>query len=120
MMNEQTTYAYIGEKQHFVYGEYRVGSHYICVKDHSLLDTQILLIDETGTKNWEHITNFKCDMSPIKVLVHYEYHLDACGTVLPYWEEMVWYQERTDEELIQMIKGRTRTFVEVVEIIREG
>ena len=118
-MNEPTTYAYLGEKHHFVYGEYRIGGHYLCVKDHSLLDTQILLIDETGTKHWEHITNFKCDMSPVKVLVHYEYQLDALGSVLPYWEEMVWYQERSDEELIQLIKGRAKRPVEVIEIIRE-
>lgn len=118
-MNEPTTYTYLGEKHHFVYGEYHVGSHYVCVKDHSLLDTQILLIDEAGEKHWEHITNFKCDMSPIKVIAHYEYQLDALGSVLPYYEEMVWYEEKSDEELIQLIKGRARNPIEVLEIIRE-
>lgn len=120
MMNEQTTYAYIGEKYHFVYGQYVIGNHYVCVKDHSLLDTQILLIDELGEKHWEHVTNFSCDLSPIKVLVHLEYHLNAYEEPLPFWEHLVWYQEKSEEELIRMIKSRTKHQVEVKEIIREG
>ena len=76
MTNEQTTYAYTGEKLHAIHGEYVIGNHYLCLKDDSLLDTQILLIDENGVKHWEDCHNFQCSLTPILISAIVEYEID--------------------------------------------
>ena len=99
MLNEQTTYTYIGEKHHGLFGQYVIGNDYICIKDDSLLDTQILLIDERGELHWEDYHNFQCNLTPIKVEITVRYHLDLCEDIRDYNYAIVWYKERTEEEL---------------------
>ena len=120
MMNESTTYTYCGEKHHSVFGRYVIGSDYICVKDHSLLDTQILLIDEKGELYWEDYHNFQCSESTILVELTVRYHLDLCGDVRDYTHHIVWYKERTFEELkqevIKDLQKRVNHQLEVINI----
>lgn len=120
MMNESSTYTYCGEAHHSVFGRYVIGSDYICVKDHSLLDTQILLIDEKGELHWEDYHNFQCSESPILVELTVRYHIDLCGDVRDYTYHIVWYKERTVEELkqevIKDLQKRVKHQVEVINI----
>ena len=118
MMNESTTYTYCGEKHHSVFGRYVIGSDYICVKDHSLLDTQILLIDEKGEIHWEDYHNFQCTLTPIKVKITVRYYLDLCGNVRDYQYDLVWYKERSYDELKdEVIKDLQRRVYHKVEVI---
>ena len=120
MLNEQTTYAYIGEKHHSVFGRYDIGCDYICVKDDSLLDTQILLIDNKGDLYWEDYHNFQCRETPVKIEITVRYHLDLCGDIRDYNYMIVWYKERTEEELkkevIKDLRRRVNHEVEVINI----
>ena len=120
MLNESTTYTYIGEAHHSVFGRYDIGSNYICIKDDSLLDTQILLIDKNGNTYWEDYHNFQCVETPIKVEITVCYHLDLCGDVRYYTYQVVWYKERDYEALkesvIQELRRRVNHEVEVVKI----
>ena len=118
MMNEQTTYTYNGETNRFVYGRYVTGNHYLCVKDDSLLDTQILLIDEEGNKNWEDVANFTCHMTPYLVTVDYDIVInESCK--IPYHVKMVWYEERGLDELKVFINQKSKYPLEVKKVIRE-
>ena len=120
MLNESTTYTYCGEKNHAIFGRYVIGNDYICVKDHSLLDTQILLIDEKGELHWEDYHNFQCTHSPIKVKITIRYHLDLCGDARDYSYYLVWYKERSydklKEEVIKDVQKRVHHEVEVINI----
>ena len=120
MLNESTTYTYCGEKHHAVFGRYVIGTDYICVKDDSLLDTQILLIDEKGELHWEDYHNFQCRETPVKVELTVRYHLDLCGDNRDYKYETVWYKERSYEELTQEVikdlRQRVHHQVEVINI----
>ena len=120
MLNEPTTYTYHGEKSHAVFGRYVIGNDYLCVKDNSLLDTQILLIDENGELHWEDYHNFQCTQTPIKVKITVRYHLDLCGDVRDYIYNLVWYQERSydelKEEVIKDLQKRVHHEVEVIRI----
>ena len=118
MLNEQTTYTYIGEKHHAVFGRYDIGTDYICIKDDSLLDTQILLIDKNGDMHWEDFHNFQCTETPIKVEVTVCYYLDLCGDVRYYNYNLVWYKER-DYDLLkaEVIKDLRRRVMHEVEVI---
>lgn len=118
MLNEPTTYAYCGEKNHAVFGRYVIGNNYICVKDHSLLDTQILLIDNNGELHWEDYHNFQCTLTPIKVKITIRYHLDLCGDVRDYSYYLVWYKERSYDELkVEVIKDLQKRVHHEVEVI---
>ena len=118
MLNEPTTYAYCGEKNHSVFGRYVIGNDYLCIKDHSLLDTQILLIDDKGDLHWEDYHNFQCNHTPIKVQITVRYYLDLCGDVRDYSYDLVWYKERSFEELkeevIKDLQKRVHHKVEVI------
>lgn len=120
MLNEPQTYTYHGEKYHAIHGRYVIGNDYLCVKDHSLLDTQILLIDEKGELHWEDYHNFQCTLTPIKVKITVRYHLDLCGDVRDYSYCLVWYKERSYEELkaevIKDLQKRVHHEVEVISI----
>lgn len=120
MLNESTTYTYHGEKYHAVFGGYVIGNDYLCVKDHSLLDTQILLIDEKGELHWEDYRNFQCTQTPIKVKITVRYYLDLCGDVRDYSYDLVWYKERSydelKEEVIKDLQKRVHHEVEVIRI----
>ena len=117
-MNEQTTYAYIGEKRHFINGRYTLNHHYVCLKDHSLLDTQILLVDDDGESHWEHIYNFECDLTPYLATVDYEYHINHYGDTLPFREQLVWYEEKTFDELEEFLNKRSRYQITLKSIVR--
>ena len=120
MLNEPTTYTYCGEKNHAIFGGYVIGNDYICVKDDSLLDTQILLIDEKGELHWEDYHNFQCTQTPIKVNITVRYYLDLCGDIRDYTYFLVWYKERSydelKEELIKDLQKRVHHEVEVISI----
>lgn len=120
MLNESTTYTYCGETTHAVFGGYVIGNDYLCIKDHSLLDTQILLIDEKGEIHWEDYHNFQCTQTPIKVKITVRYHLDLCGDVRDYSYDLVWYKERSydelKEEVIKDLQKRVHHEVEVISI----
>ena len=120
MLNEPTTYTYCGEKTHAVFGRYVIGNDYLCVKDHSLLDTQILLIDEKGGIHWEDYHNFQCTLTPFKVKITIRYYLDLCGDVRDYTYDLVWYKERSydelKEEVIKELQKRVHHEVEVIRI----
>ena len=118
-MNEQTSYAFNGEEIRFINGRYTVGNHYLCLKDDSLLDTQILLIDDEGKLSWEHAINFSCCMSPYRIDVEYEiiYHESfKLSQVVP----MVWYEERTLEELEQFLNVKSKYPIKVIQTFRRG
>ena len=123
MTNEQTTYAYTGEKLHAIHGKYVIGGHYICLKDDSLLDTQILLIDENGEKHWEDFRNFQCSLSPILVSAIVEYEIDL-QTKREYLINKVWYDELDDDKLIKAICDELTRHsthpVKVLKIMRGG
>ena len=123
MKNEQTTYAYIGEKLHAIHGEYAIGSHYICLKDDSLLDSQILLIDENGEKHWEDCRNFQCSLTPILIHAIVEYEIDL-QTKRDYVINKVWYEELDDECLVKAICDELTRYsshpVKVLKIMRGG
>lgn len=102
MKNEQKTYTYVGEKLHSIFGEYVIGRSYICLKDDSLLDSQIFLIDEKGEKHWEDYRNFQCSLTPILISVIVEYEIDM-KTKRDYLINKVWYDEWGDEELTKAI-----------------
>ena len=117
-MNEQTTYTFNGEENHFAFGRYVIGNHYLCIKDDSLLDTQILLIDEDGVKNWEHVTNFTCHMSPYLITVDYDIVINESYKI-PYQVKMVWYEERGLDELVVFINQKSKYPLEVKKVTRE-
>ena len=120
MLNEPQTYTYHGEKYHAVFGRYVIGNDYLCVKDYSLLDTQILLIDEKGELHWEDYRNFQCTLTPIKVEITVRYYLDLCEDIRDYSYYLVWYKERSYEELkeevIKDIQKRVHHEVEVIRV----
>ena len=120
MLNEPTTYTYCGEKNHAIFGRYDIGNDYICVKDDSLLDTQILLIDNKGELHWEDYHNFQCNQTPIKVNITVRYYLDQHGDNRDYSYYLVWYKERSydelKEELIKELQKRVHHEVEVISI----
>ena len=120
MLNEPQTYTYHSEKYHAVFGRYVIGNDYLCVKDHSLLDTQILLIDEKGELHWEDYRNFQCTLTPIKVAITVRYYLDLCGDIRDYCYDLVWYKERSVEELkeevIKDLQKRVHHEVEVISV----
>ena len=120
MLNEPQTYTYHGEKYHALHGRYVIGNDNLCVKDHSLLDTQILLIDEKGELHWEDYHNFQCTLTPIKVEITVRYYLDLCGDIRDYSYNLVWYKERSydelKEEVIKDLQKRVHHEVEVIRI----
>ena len=119
MLNEPQTYTYYGEKHHAIFGRYVIGNDYICVKDHSLLDTQILLIDEKGELHWEDYHNFQCKDTPFKVKLTVRYYLDLCCDVRDYSYYLVWYKERSYDELKdEVIKDLQKRVHHKVEVIR--
>ena len=105
-MSYETTYTFVGDGNHAPYGRYCVGSSYKCVKDDSLLDTQLLVIDEDGCMYWEDYSNFLPDLTPYLVNVEYEIILDLHGDIRHYIERMVWYEEKSVDELIQQLNER--------------
>ena len=104
-MNEQTTYTYIGETLHAANGRYTVGNNYLCVKDDSLLDTQILLIDDNGELHWEDCKNFQCHLTPILCQIIVEYELDMM-TKRDYMFNLVFYDEMTDDDISKEVIKR--------------
>ena len=120
VLNEPTTYTYCGEKTHAIFGRYVIGNDYLCIKDHSLLDTQILLIDEKGGVHWEDAHNFQCTLTPIKFKITIRYYLDLCGDIKDYSYYLVWYKERSydelKEEVIKDLQKRVHHEVEVIGI----
>ena len=123
MKNEQTTYAYTGEKLHAIHGRYVIGNHYLCVKDDSLLDSQILLIDENEEKHWEDCHNFQCSLTPILIHAIVEYEIDL-QTKREYLINKVWYDEWDDECLVKSICDELTRHsshpVKVLKIMRGG
>ena len=118
MLNESTTYTYCGEKHHSVFGRYDIGDNYICIKDDSLLDSQILLIDKNGELHWEDFRNFQCNQSPFKVKITVRYHLDLSGNYRDYSYYLVWYKEREFDELKEeLIKDLTKRVSYEIEIL---
>lgn len=122
-MNESTTYTYTGEKYHAVFGRYDIGSHYVCLKDHSLLDTQILLVDEEGEQHWEDYHNFQCCYTPILVSLIVEYQIDN-KTTHDYWINKVWYEELDDDVLKEVVVKELGRYcshpIRVIKIDRGG
>ena len=104
-MNEQTTYTYHGEKIHATFGRYTIGNNYLCVKDDSLLDTQILLVDDNGELHWEDCHNFQCNLSPILCQIIVEYTIDL-QTKTDYLFNLVFYDEMTDDEMASEVVKR--------------
>ena len=123
-MNEQTTYAFIGEKKHAIFGRYDIGDYYICVKDDSLLDTQILLIDKNGELHWEDCHNFQCSETPVLISAIVEYEIDMSGKKMDYVMNRVWYEERSDksfeEYLLRELTKRVYFPLRVLKIERVG
>ena len=105
MLNEPQTYTYHGEKNHAVFGRYVIGNDYLCVKDHSLLDTQILLIDDKGELHWEDYKNFQCNLTPILCQIIVEYEIDL-KTKRDYLFNLVFYDEMTDEDISEEVVKR--------------
>ena len=121
MLSEPQTYTFIGEKLHSIFGRYDIGTDYICVKDDSLLDTQILLIDKNGEMHWEDYRNFQCNQTPVKVEITVRYHIDLCGDYRDYSYFLVWYKERTHDELKEeIIKDLTRRVSYEIEVLSIG
>ena len=118
MLNESSTYTDCGEKNHSIFGRYVIGNDYLCIKDHSLLDTQILLVDDDGESHWEHIYNFECDLTPYLATVDYEYHINHYGDTLPFREQLVWYEEKTFDELEEFLNKRSRYQITLKSIVR--
>ena len=123
MSNESATYTFIGEKCHASFGRYTIGNHYTCLKDHSLLDTQILLIDDEGNQHWEDYHNFQCCYTPILVCIIVEYEIDR-QTKRDYLLNVVWYEELDDEELTRVVindLGKHSSHpIKVIKIMRGG
>ena len=114
----EATYKVIAERSLAVYGCYVAGCDYICVKDDSLLDTQILLIDECGEKHWEDYRNFLPNLTPYKVEVTLHYQLDLMGDQRYYSYLTVWYRELPIEQLIEReIKQATRRCHHEVKVV---
>lgn len=122
-MNESTTYTYTGEKYHALHGRYDLGSHYVCLKDHSLLDSQILLVDKEGEQHWEDYHNFQCCYTPQLVCLIVEYEIDK-QTKRDYLFNVVWYEELGDEELsfsvIKELGKHSSHPIQVIKIMRGG
>lgn len=120
-MNEQTTYTFIGETLHATIGRYTVGNNYLCVKDDSLLDTQILLIDDNGELHWEDCKNFQCHLTPILCQIIVEYEIDVF-TKRDYMFNLVFYDEMTDDdiskEVIKRLSKRSSHPLTVKKIVR--
>lgn len=120
-MNEQTTYTYHGEKIHATIGRYTIGNNYLCVKDDSLLDTQILLVDDKGELHWEDCHNFQCNLTPILCQIIVEYTLDL-QTKNDYLFNLVFYDEMTDDEIkdevVKRLSKRSTHQLSVKKIVR--
>lgn len=118
MMSEQTTYAYYGEEIHAINGRYTDGNCYLCIQDDSLLDTQILLIDDDGKWCWEHVCNFRCSMTPYRLTVYYDIVIND-SLRIPYQRELVWYEERSREDLECFINHKSKYRLEINKMIRK-
>ena len=120
-MNEQTTYTFNGETLHATFGRYTIGNCYLCVKDDSLLDTQILLIDDNGELHWESCHNFQCNLTPILCQIIVEYEIDLM-TKRDYLFNLVFYDEMTDEdiskEVVKRLSKRSSHPLTVKKIVR--
>lgn len=120
-MNEQTSYAFIGETIHATIGRYTIGNHYLCIKDDSLLDTQILLIDDNGELHWEDCHNFQCNLTPILCQIIVEYTIDM-HSKQDYLFNLVFYDEMTDNdiscEVIKRLSKRSTHPLSVKKIVR--
>ena len=120
-MNEQATYTYHGETLHAAIGRYTIGSNYLCVKDDSLLDTQILLVDDRGELHWESCHNFQCNLTPILCQLIVEYTIDL-QTKQDYLFNLVFYDEMTDDEIacevVKRLSKRSTHPLSVKKIVR--
>lgn len=120
-MNEQTTYTFNGETLHATFGRYTIGNRYLCIKDDSLLDTQILLIDDNGELHWEDCKNFQCNLTPILCQIIVEYEIDLM-TKRDYLFNLVFYDEMTDEdiskEVVKRLSKRSSHPLTVKKIVR--
>ena len=123
MLNESTTYTYHGEKYHALHGRYVIGNEYLCIKDHSLLDTQILLVDDKGELHWESCHNFQCNLTPILCQIIVEYTIDL-QTKTDYLFNLVFYDEMTDDEIasevVKRLSKRSTHQLSVKKIVRGG
>ena len=121
MCNEQATYTYDGEAIHSTIGRYTIGNNYLCIKDDSLLDTQILLIDDEGNMCWEDCRNFTCSLTPIFVSLILEIEIDT-KTKRDYIIHAVGYDEWSDEKISNHVLKhqfkRTTHQIHVVKLVR--
>lgn len=118
MTNEQATYTYHGKTGGFTIGRYTIGNDYLCVKDDSLLDTQILLIDDEGKMCWEDYRNFSCSLTPIFVSLILEIEIDR-QTKRDYMIHAVSYEEWSDEKIAEhVLKHQFKRATHPVRVIK--
>lgn len=120
MNNFIPTYHMIPQHDGGMYGNYHHGKSYRCLKDDSLKDTQILLVDEEGQCFWEHCKNFECDYTPYLVYLDVEYELDLLGNNRQYTFIEVWYREISTEllkeKLLKQLASRVKHQVKIIKV----
>lgn len=118
MTYEQATYTYHNETDGFAFGRYTVGNDYICIKDDSLLDSQILLIDDEGNMFWENYRRFRCSLTPIFVSLILEIEIDS-QIKRDYVVHAVGYEEWSDEKISKhVLKHQFRRATHPIRVIK--